>query len=131
MTLPYGDVDVAGAAVHDPALFQRGDRPGRHRRCPASTSPPHRSCPRPSGYLSTEGLPARPGPGSTILLTDAMFERPAPPLATTEGRQVVVTSTGAAAGRSRPRRPDRDHRDAPAAAVRGRGPVPAPRRGRR
>ena len=37
-------------------------------------------------------------PGSTILLTDAMFEDPAPTLANTEGHNVVVTSTAAGEG---------------------------------
>lgn len=96
MTLPYGDVDVAGAARHDPQLYQRAvtraasGLPGFDvTMTPVVASP--------SGYLNAEGLQAV-ADGSTVLLTDAMFDAPAPPVATTEGRQVVVTSTGAAAG---------------------------------
>jgi hypothetical protein len=51
----------------------------------------------PSGYLSTQGIDAT-APDTTILLTDAMFDSPAPALADTEGHRVVVTSEGAAAG---------------------------------
>ena len=78
MTLPYGDVDVAGAARHDPSLVGRASArsasglPGFD----VTTAPVVSS---PSGYLSTEGLQTVPD-GSTILLTDAMFADPAPPL---------------------------------------------------
>jgi hypothetical protein len=96
MTLPYGDVDVAAAAAHDPELYQRAvaragnTLPGFD----VFTTPVISS---PSGYLSGPGIEGA-DPASTILLTDAMFAAPAPALALTAGHQVVVTSTGAAAG---------------------------------
>ena len=96
MTLPYGDVDVAGAALHDPQLVQRAV--ARSGTGLAGFDIPTTSVvSSPSGYLSTAGLQAVPE-DSTILITDAMFEAPAPSLAAIDGRQVLVTSTGAADG---------------------------------
>jgi hypothetical protein len=99
MTLPYGDIDVAGAAEHDPGLYQRAvARAGSTLPGYDVTTTPVVSSP--SGFLSTEGIRAT-DPASTILLTDAMFgETPgdAPSLARTESREAVVTSTGAAEG---------------------------------
>ncbi len=96
MTLPYGDVDVAGAARHDPQVLQRAMARAENGLSgyDVTTTPVVTS---PSGYLNIEGLRAVPD-GSSILLTDAMFKAPAPPLVTTEGQQAVVASTGAAAG---------------------------------
>jgi hypothetical protein len=96
MSLPYGDVDVAGAAAHDPELYQRAvARAGTTLPGFDVTTTPVVSSP--SGYLSAKGI-RDAAPGSTILLTDAMFADPAPALATTEGRDVVVTSTAAGEG---------------------------------
>ncbi|HRD61247.1 DUF6049 family protein [uncultured Nocardioides sp.] len=96
MTLPYGDVDVAGAAEHDPALYHRAvERAGSGLA--GFDVPTTLVLSSPSGYLSTQGL-ALADPGTAILLTDAMFEDPAPALAATDGHRVVVTSTGAAEG---------------------------------
>ena len=96
LTLPYGDVDVAAAAAHDPALYQRAvARAGTSLPGFDVTTTPVVSSP--SGYLSTQGLAAT-APDTTVLLTDAMFDSPAPALAETEGHRVVVTSEGAAAG---------------------------------
>ena len=96
MTLPYGDVDVAGAGRHDPQVLQRAVARAENALSgyDVPTTPVVMS---PGGYLNTEGLRAVPE-GSTIIVTDAMFRDPAPPLATIGGRQVVVASTGAAAG---------------------------------
>ncbi len=96
MTLPYGDVDVAGAARYDPQVLQRAmARAGNALSGYDVTTTPVVSSP--SGYINPEGLRAVPD-GATIILTDAMFQAPAPPLVTTEGRQALVSSTGAAAG---------------------------------
>ena len=96
MTLPYGDVDVAASAAHGPALRRRAPaRAAGALAVLAVSTPPVISSP--SGYLSTKGI-ATADAGTTVLLTDAMFGSPAPPLATTEGHDVVVTSTGAAEG---------------------------------
>ena len=97
MTLPYGDVDVAAAARHDPQLLQRAatrSANGGLTGFDVETTPVVAS---PSGYLNAEGLQLVPE-GSEVLLTDAMFDAPAPAVATTEGHQAVVTSTGAADG---------------------------------
>ncbi len=51
----------------------------------------------PSGYLTAQAIRGAV-PDSTILLTDAMFEDPAPAVADTEGHHVVVTSTAAGEG---------------------------------
>jgi hypothetical protein len=96
LALPYGDVDVAAAATHDPQLYERAvaragtTLPGFD----VTTSPVLSS---PSGYLTGPAI-RNAVPGSTILLTDAMFEAPAPALANTEGHNVVVTSTAAGEG---------------------------------
>jgi hypothetical protein len=96
MSLPYGDVDVAGAAEHDPQLYQRAvARAGTTLPGFDVTTTPVLSSP--SGYLTAKGIQDA-APGSTILLTDAMFEAPAPALADTEGHDVVISSTAAGEG---------------------------------
>ncbi len=96
LTLPYGDVDVAAAAAHDPSLYQRAvARAGTSLPGFDVTTTPVVSSP--SGYLSTQALSAT-DPDTTVLLTDAMFAAPAPAVADTDGHRVVVTSEGAAAG---------------------------------
>ena len=108
MALPYGDIDVAAAAGHSPELYQRAvtragtTLPGFDVTTTPVVAPP-------SGYLSTEGIRAT-DPGTTILLTDAMFEAPAPAVADVEGHRVVVAPEGAAAGGPGP-----DSRTAPVA----------------
>jgi hypothetical protein len=96
MSLPYGDVDVAAAAEHDPQLYERAvTRAGKTLPGFDVITTPVLSSP--SGYLTTQAIRGAV-PGSTILLTDAMFEAPAPALAETEGHNVVVTSTAAGEG---------------------------------
>jgi hypothetical protein len=96
LSLPYGDVDASAAAVHDPQLYKRAvaragtTLPGFDVTTTAALSSP-------SGYLTAQGILGA-DPSSTILLTDQMFDAPAPALARTEGHDVVVTSTGAASG---------------------------------
>lgn len=96
LSLPYGDVDAAAAAVHDPELYKRAvaragtTLPGFDVTTTAGLSSP-------SGYLNSQGIEAA-DPGTTLLLTDQMFDSPAPALADIDGHDVVVTSTGAAAG---------------------------------
>jgi hypothetical protein len=96
MSLPYGDVDVSAAAEHDPQLYHRAvARAGTTLTGFDVTTTPALSSP--SGFLSTKAV-RDADPGSTILLTDAMFDAPAPPLADTEGHRVVVTSSAAGEG---------------------------------
>jgi hypothetical protein len=122
LSLPYGDVDASAAATHDEDLLHQAvaragtTLPGFD----VTTSPVLSS---PSGFLSSAGIAAAE-PSSTMLLTDQMFDDPAPALAQIEDHDVVVTSTGAASGGPGPGRPDRADRDAAAAAVRGSRAVP-------
>ena len=96
MSLPYGDVDVAAAAAHDPQLYERAvARAGTTLPGFDVTTTPVLSSP--SGYLTGQAIRGAV-PGSTILLTDAMFDDPAPALADTEGHKVVVTSSAAGEG---------------------------------
>jgi hypothetical protein len=96
MTLPYGDVDASGAAVHSPQLLQRATaRAGTSLPGFDVTTTPVLSSP--SGYLSIAGLRDAEAT-TTVLVTDAMFGPAAPSLAVTEGHEVVVSSSGAAAG---------------------------------
>jgi hypothetical protein len=96
LALPYGDLDVAATAEHDPAMYAPARRrPGAVleawdlRTTPAIASP--------SGFLPTQalGLVDR---RSRILVTDEMFGPPAPAVARVGGRKLWVTSSGAAAG---------------------------------
>ena len=96
LALPYGDTDVAAAAVHDPELYQRAvARSGTTLPGTDITMTPVVSSP--SGYLNGPGIAAA-DPNATLLLTDQMFPDPAPARASTDGHDTVVTSTGAAAG---------------------------------
>ena len=96
MTLPYGDVDVAGAAAHDPSIYRRAvARAGTTLPGFDVTATPVVASP--SGYLSIAGIRGA-DPSATILLTDAMFQAPAPALAQTAGRDVVVSALGASRG---------------------------------
>ncbi len=96
LSLPYGDLDVAGAAAHDPQLYQRAvNRAGAKLPGFDVTTTPVLSSP--SGYLTAQSI-RDAVPESTILATDAMFDGPAPAVADTEGHRVVVTSTAAGEG---------------------------------
>jgi hypothetical protein len=96
MSLPYGDIDVAAAAKHDPKLYERAvARAGTTLPGFDVTTTPVVSSP--SGYLSSEAIRGAVR-DSTILLTDSMFEDPAPAVADTEGHNVVVTSAAAGEG---------------------------------
>ena len=96
LALPYGDLDVAASAEHDPAMYaQARRRPGavldawNLRTTPAVASP--------SGFLPAQalGLVDR---RSRILVTDEMFGLPAPAVARVAGHRLRVTSSGAAGG---------------------------------
>jgi hypothetical protein len=96
LALPYGDVDVAAAAAQDPQLYQRAvARSGTTLSgLDVTTTPVVAS---PGGFLDTAGLRVA-APDATILLTDAMFDDQPPAEAVIDGREVLVTSTGAAEG---------------------------------
>lgn len=96
LALPYGDVDVAAAAAHDPGTYRRararsiGDlQPFGLATTPAVSSP--------TGYLDLDGI-RLVEPGATVLVTDRMFSTSAPAVAHTAGRTLGVISSGAASG---------------------------------
>ena len=96
LALPYGDLDVAGAAQRDPGLYQRARKRSGTTLAPWGL-PMSPAVSSPGGYLDPAAL--RPTPKrSTVLLTDQMFRGTAPAVARIDGARVVTTSSGAAAG---------------------------------
>jgi len=100
LTLPYGDLDVAGAAEHDPAAYRAARKrssgplePWQLPTRPAVSSP--------SGYLDAAGIRLTE-PDATVLVTDRMFGARPPAVAHTAGRTLGVTSSGAVAGGPEP-----------------------------
>ncbi len=96
LTLPYGDIDVAAAARYDQDAYRHareradGDlAPWGLPTAPAVSSP--------SGYIDADGIRLA-DPRTTVLVTDRMFRAKAPTVARTEGRTLVVSSSGAASG---------------------------------
>lgn len=103
LTLPYGDLDVAGALDHDPDAYLAARRyptpvlrslgSGTGTALVPTVAPP-------SGYLPP-GTPAALSElddGSLLLGTDAMIDGQAPSVVLVDGRPVVLASRGAAAG---------------------------------
>ncbi len=94
--LPYGDLDVSGAAAHDPDAYpDAADRTGTSLApwglplAPAVAAP--------SGYLSPDAI-AMADPNAQVLVTDRMFPGRAPGVASSDGHTLVVTSSEAASG---------------------------------
>ncbi|GAB3198441.1 DUF6049 family protein [Nocardioides hungaricus] len=96
LTLPYGDLDVAAAAEHDPRAYREARKRSSGDLAPwdLPTTP---AVAAPSGYLDAAGI-RQTEPGTTTIVTDQMFGRGAPAIATTAGRTLVVSSSGAASG---------------------------------
>ena len=96
LSLPYGDVDVAAAAAHDPAVYRQA-----RKRSLGSLEPwglPTRpAVSSPAGYLDAEGL-AMTEPDATVLMTDRMFGANAPAVVHTADRTVGVTSSSVTVG---------------------------------
>ena len=109
MALPYGDVDVAAAASARPAASTQRAVARAGTTLPGfdvTTSPVLSS---PSGYLTGQAIRA-PSPGSTILLTDAMFagagaRRSPTPRATTWSSTSTAAARAARARTTRRRSP--------------------------
>ena len=96
LTLPYGDLDVAASAQHDPQLYALA----AGRTSPVLESwgvPTSPAIGSPSGYMDAAGVNLATT-DSTVLVTDRMFGDDPPAVAESEGRTLVVTSTGAASG---------------------------------
>ena len=96
LALPYGDVDVAGAAAHDRAAYRsaRKRSAGPLQPWGLPTSPAVSS---PTGYLDRAGIRLT-DPGDTVVVTDQMFGATAPSVVRTAGRTLAVASSGAASG---------------------------------
>lgn len=96
LTLPYGDVDVAGAADHDPDAYRRAQRRSGTELQPWGL-PATPAVSSPSGFLDPAGIRLA-DPGTTLIVTDQMFDGDAPAVARTVDRKLVVASSGAADG---------------------------------
>jgi hypothetical protein len=96
LTLPYGDVDVAGAADHDPQAYRdaRKRSEGPLQPWGLATSP---VVAPPNGYLDEAGIGLVEA-GTPVLVTDRMFAGRAPGVATTDAHTLGVTSSGAVSG---------------------------------
>ena len=96
LSLPYGDVDVAAAAQHDPRVFRAARARAGSRLAPWGL-PTQAAVAPPSGYLDPAGIRlARRR--TTVLLSDRAFGPDAPAVAKTAHRRVVVASSGATGG---------------------------------
>ncbi len=96
LTLPYGDLDLAGAADHDPALIELAGTQvsttldeWRLTGIPVVGSP--------SGYLNAEAIDETDRDAS-VLLSDRAFDGDPPGVASLDGRKLVIASAGASAG---------------------------------
>jgi hypothetical protein len=100
LALPYGDLDVSGAAHQDPQLFELAvRRPGAVLTSWGVTTSPGLGSP--SGYLDPAGISLATS-ATTTLVTDRMFGDEPPAVADTGSERLVVLSSGAAAGGPRP-----------------------------
>ena len=100
LALPFGDLDVAGAAEQEPRLYAQARRlsGGTLPRVGADTDPGLSS---PLGYIDATAIGIA-DPAETILMTDLEVglddDGRAPSVVSVGGRDVVVTSSGAAQG---------------------------------
>ena len=96
LTLPYGDLDLAGAADHDPALIElAGTQVSTTLDGWGLTGAPVVGSP--SGYLDTGAIEAS-DPEASVLLSDRAFAGDPPGVANLDGRKLIVASSGASAG---------------------------------
>ncbi len=96
LALPYGDVDVAASAEHDPAIYAlAAARTSALLGAWGVSSTPATGSP--SGFMDAAGIELAV-PDTTVLVTDRMFDTDPPAVAQAAGHRLVVTSTGAAAG---------------------------------
>ncbi|HWM75448.1 MAG TPA: DUF6049 family protein [Nocardioides sp.] len=96
LTLPYGDLDLAGAADHDPALIElAGTQVSTMLAEWGLTGSPVVGSP--SGYLDAGVIDAT-DPEASVLLSDRAFVGDAPGVASLDGRKLVFVSSGASSG---------------------------------
>lgn len=96
LALPYGDLDVSGAAEHDPQAYQQARRRSGTQLEPfgIETRPGVGS---PSGFLDPDAL-ATITPRTTTLVTERMFGDRAPGRAQISDRRLIVTSQASDGG---------------------------------
>ncbi len=100
LALPFGDLDVSGAAEQAPQLYAQARRlsGGVLPRVGAATEPGLSS---PLGYIDQQAI-SLADPAETILMTDLQVglddDGRAPSVVSVDGREVVVASSGAAQG---------------------------------
>ena len=96
LALPYGDVDIAGAADSDPGIIRLArERSGREiPELRVITSPVVAA---PDGYLDMAAIGLVPR-GTTVLLSDRMLGVGAPTVAQVYGHRAVLASTRVTAG---------------------------------
>jgi hypothetical protein len=96
LTLPYGDLDVAAAADHDPDLYRQARKRSTGDLEPwgLPTSPAVSS---PSGFLTTRAI-EQTETSTPLLVTDRMFGERAPAVARADGHTLAISSSGAASG---------------------------------
>jgi signal recognition particle receptor subunit beta len=96
LALPYGDVDIAGAADSDPGIIRLArERSGREiPELRVITSPVVAA---PEGYLDMAAIGLVPR-GTTVLLSDRMLGVGAPTVAQVYGHRAVLASTRVTAG---------------------------------
>ena len=94
--LPYGDLDVAAAAEHDPALYRRARQRSGTELAPWGL-PMSPAVSAPGGYIDAPALRATPG-GTKVLVTDREFLDEPPVVARAGRARLVTTSSGAAQG---------------------------------
>ena len=95
LSLPYGDVDVAGAAASDPSTYRQARR--RSAELAPWDLPARPAVSSPLGYLDPAGIRLTDS-DDTVLITDRMLGARAPAVVNTVGRTVGVTSSGAVSG---------------------------------
>ncbi|WP_395690329.1 DUF6049 family protein [Nocardioides sp.] len=95
LALPYGDVDLAGAAQHEASAYR--DARKRSDDVQLWGLPTRPAVASPTGYLDGRAV-ALASSDTTVLLTDKMFDGPAPAVVSTAGRTVGVTSSAAVSG---------------------------------
>jgi hypothetical protein len=94
--LPYGDLDVSGAAAHDPDAYVAATKRSGTQLAPWGL-PLSPAIAGRSGYLSQSAIEMA-GADTQVLVTDRMFSGRAPAVARTEDHTLVVTASEAATG---------------------------------
>ncbi len=96
LALPYGDVDVSGAADHQPGIYRSAQVRSGTELAPWGL-PVSPAVASPTGFLDQAGLLVTE-PDTRVIVTDQMFSGRAPTVASTAGHTMVVASSGAASG---------------------------------